>query len=131
MRKFLPSAFLALAATLPAFGAEIYECPAKLDATLTEKAPEKLAEKWKPVGGGERPLSGVLHEAILTHRGVQGANLRCTYKGLRLSLVTEISRDCSTKPVGAWKNVAGTPKDATCSGAAKCVVECTAAAAKK
>lgn len=122
MRICLLSATLLLAA--PAFAAETYECPSKLDATLTEKAPEKLAEKWKTVGGGERPLSGALHESILTHRGVQGANLRCTYKGLRMSLVTEIPRECTTKATGPWKNVAGTAKDATCAGGNACSVGC-------
>jgi len=124
MKICLLAATLFLAA--PAFAAESYDCPDKLDTTLTEKAPEKLEEKWKTVGGGERPLSGALHESILTHRGVQGANLRCTYKGLRLSLVTEIPRECTTKAVGAWKNVPGTAKDATCSGAVKCLVMCAA-----
>jgi len=124
MRQFLLPFLLALAATFPAFGAETYECPPKLDATLTEKAPEKLVEKWKTVGGGERAISGALHESILTHRGVQGANLRCTYKGLRLSLVTEIPRDCLTKTVGPWKPVAGTAKDAICAGSHSCSVAC-------
>lgn len=121
--QFLVAALLFAA---PAFASETYECPAKLDATLTEKATEKLAEKWKTVGGGERPLSGALHESILTHRGVQGANLRCTYKGLRLSLVTEIPRECNTKASGAWKGVAGTAKDVTCAGGSKCSVGCAA-----
>lgn len=125
MKGLILAALAALVAVSNVYAdATPYECPPKVDATVSEKSPEKLAGEWKAVGGGERPLSGLLHESILNFRGVQGGTLRCTYKGLRLSLVREIPRGCANKKSGPWKPTPGTEKDATCSGSAKCAVQC-------